>query len=307
MRVRRIVDSAIVLNAIVILLGAVVRATGSGAGCGRSWPTCQGEVVPSLQGATAVEFTHRAVSGLALVAVAWMVVAVFRSTSKGSRARAGAVLVGGSIVVEALIGMVIVLAEWVADDASVARTISVPIHLVSTFVLLAGLVATRFLLTHPEPPTWRLPRGDRGWLFGVGAAMLLVAATGAVTALADTLFPKAFGLSTAVTAGEHFLTRLRIVHPIVAVLVGVAAAVYASGRMSVDDPARTPARIVTAGVGVQVLLGVLNVTLGTPLAVSLVHLFLADLLWMSWVWMALIVATTPARNTGPLLGVPPIP
>lgn len=303
MRVRRIVDAAIGLNLIVILLGAVVRATGSGAGCGRSWPTCQGEVVPALRGATAVEFTHRAFSGIALVVVAVMVVAVFRATSKGARARTGAVLVGVSIVIEALIGMAIVLAEWVANDTSVARTVSVPIHLVSTYVLLAGLVATRFLLRDPEPDRWELPKGERGWLLGIGGAMLLVAATGAVTALADTLFPKDFALSTAVVAGEHFLTRLRIIHPIVAVLVGVGAAVFAWGRAGRDDPARVPARIVAGAVGVQVLLGVLNVVSGTPLAVSLVHLLVADVLWMSWVWLVLIVATEPARNTGPALRV----
>src|SRR5690606_33187512 len=103
--------------------GATVRATGSGAGCGRSWPTCQGQVLPALEGATAIEFTHRAVSGLALVAVAWMVVRVFRSSEKGDLVRMGAVAVGISIVIEALIGMVIVLAEWVADDVSIARAV----------------------------------------------------------------------------------------------------------------------------------------------------------------------------------------
>src|SRR5690606_30637340 len=48
-------------NVVVILMGAIVRATGSGAGCGRSWPSCQGQVVPELEGATAIEFAHRAV------------------------------------------------------------------------------------------------------------------------------------------------------------------------------------------------------------------------------------------------------
>ena len=65
-------------NVVVILMGAIVRATGSGAGCGRSWPSCQGQVVPELEGATAIEFAHRAVSGVALIMVAVLVVWVFR-------------------------------------------------------------------------------------------------------------------------------------------------------------------------------------------------------------------------------------
>src|SRR5690606_16398450 len=179
--------------------------------------------------ATAIEFSHRAVSGLALGAVAWMVLRIFRSTRRGDLVRVGAVAVGISIVVEALIGMVIVLAEWVADDVSVARAVSVPIHLVSTFVLLAGLVATRFWVATGVQEHSRLRRQPA--VLVIGGGMLLVAATGAVTALADTLFPKEFDVTTAMTAGEHFLTRLRIAHPVVAVAVGAAAAWLAARRL----------------------------------------------------------------------------
>src|SRR5690606_41336818 len=38
--------TALIANTVVILQGAVVRATGSGAGCGSHWPTCNGTVVP---------------------------------------------------------------------------------------------------------------------------------------------------------------------------------------------------------------------------------------------------------------------
>lgn len=292
MRIRRVVDATIGLNLLVILLGATVRATGSGAGCGRSWPTCRGEVVPALEGATAIEFTHRAFSGLALLAVAVVVVMIFRSFPTASLARRGAVVVGISIVIEALIGMVIVLAEWVADDASVARAVSVPIHLVSTFVLLGGLVATRFFVDRPDVDLERIDGHDRRWLYGVGAAMVLIAATGAVTALADTLFPKSFDLSSTVTSGEHFLTRLRVVHPVVAVLVGALAARYAARRL--DDSGRTPALVVLGAVVVAIALGSANVALGTPLAVSLLHLLVADVMWMAWVHLGLV---TSARNS----------
>ena len=303
MSAKRIVDGTIVINLIVILLGATVRATGSGAGCGRSWPTCQGQVLPALEGATAIEFTHRAASGVALLAVAWMVTVIFRSSQRGSLVRKGAVAVAISIVIEALIGMVIVMAEWVADDASVARAVSVPIHLVSTFVLLAGLVMTRFWLSVPTPTHAPL-RHHRG-LLAIGLGMLAIAATGAVTALADTLFPKELDLTFAVTEGEHFLTRLRVAHPIVAVIVGGIAAWFAARRF--DGPARRPARIVVGAVVIQIGLGAASVAFLNPLALSLLHLAVADVLWMAWVWLALELTAVRSGNASPALDVSPHP
>jgi heme a synthase len=302
MGVKRIVDGTIVVNLIVILLGAAVRATGSGAGCGRSWPTCQGEILPALEGATAIEFSHRAASAVALLAVAWMVVAVFRGSQRRDLVRKGAVAVAISIVIEALIGMVIVLAEWVADDASVARAVSVPIHLVSTFVLLAGLVMTRFWLT-TKVSSHRFDRENALSIGLISFGLLAVAATGAVTALADTLFPKEFDLATTVTAGEHFLTRLRVVHPVVAVTVGLVAAWYAARRL--DGPGRRPAALIIGAVLIQVALGAANVALLTPLPLALVHLLVADVLWMAWVWLALESTAVRARNEKPALDVSP--
>src|SRR5215467_12703113 len=63
-------------NVAVIAWGAFVRASGSGAGCGRHWPLCNGEVVPRPTSvATVIEATHRATSGLALVGVVGLLVA----------------------------------------------------------------------------------------------------------------------------------------------------------------------------------------------------------------------------------------
>ena len=303
MPLKRLVDGTIVLNLIVILLGATVRATGSGAGCGRSWPSCRGQLVPALEGATAIEFSHRAVSGVALLTVAWMIVRVFRESERGGLARRGAAAVGISIVIEALIGMVIVLAEWVADDASVARAVSVPIHLVSTFVLLAGLVMTRYWLASGVQSHGRL-RDQRALLL-IGGGMLVIAATGAVTALADTLFPKEFDARTAMTAGEHFLTRLRVAHPVVAVVVGAAAAWFSTRRL--DGPGTVPAKIVLGGVVAQIALGAAAVALLTPLALSLLHLLVADILWMAWVWLGLELTAVRAGNASRPLDVSPHP
>lgn len=266
-------------NVLVILLGALVRATGSGAGCGRSWPTCDGQIVPELEGATAVEFTHRAVSGVALALVVVLAWLVWRKTDKGHPARTGAALSVLAIVGEALIGAMIVLAEWVADDTSVARAVSVPLHLVNTLFLLAVLALTIFWLRGGGRLDFRKNRAVTRWVILGGVALVLISATGAVTALADTLFPKVAGAN--LSAEEHFLTDLRIIHPVLAVF---AAAVgwWASSRSE-----RSTGRAATALpvlVGLMLITGAANIALGVPVWMQLVHLLLADMLWIAYVF-----------------------
>ena len=71
------------LNIFVIVWGAFVRASGSGAGCGSHWPLCNGEVIPQPERiATVIEFFHRITSGLALIAVLVMVVWAFRAKNR---------------------------------------------------------------------------------------------------------------------------------------------------------------------------------------------------------------------------------
>ncbi len=276
-RLRRFAWFVLGWNVLTVLGGAAVRATGSGAGCGRSWPTCQGTIVPELRGATAVEFTHRAISGVALALVISLVVRVFRSDS-GRRARRAAILSGVAIVGEALIGALIVFSEWVADDASLARTIAVPLHLVNTLFLLAALSLVCFWLGPARVPP---ERRRVGVLVGGAIGLVAVAATGAVTALADTLFPKDFALGATISGGEHFLTRLRVVHPFASVVVG-GVLFWWAWRHARSRPA---GRLVLFGVFLQMVLGTANVMAGTPLALSLLHLLVADAIWIGWVWL----------------------
>lgn len=281
----------LIFNVLVILVGALVRATGSGAGCGPSWPTCHGEVIPDLQGATAVEFTHRGLSGIALLLVFVLVLLTWRQTDKGHPARLGVVLSAIAIVGEALIGAMIVLAEWVADDASVARAVSVPLHLVNTLFLLAALALTIFWLSGGKRLDFRSnPKITRAVVIG-GVALVLIAATGAITALADTLFPKAVGAD--LVAEEHFLTRLRVVHPILAVV----ASVFGWWAASRSERGRgTAARSLPILVGLMLLTGLVNVALGVPVWMQLVHLALADALWVAYVF-ASAAALQPSEAT----------
>ncbi len=83
-RFARYAWSALAFHLGVILWGAFVRASGSGAGCGQHWPLCNGQVVPGTPlTATIIEFTHRLTSGIAVVSVLVLVVWAFRGFPHG--------------------------------------------------------------------------------------------------------------------------------------------------------------------------------------------------------------------------------
>lgn len=279
-------------NVLVILMGALVRATGSGAGCGRSWPTCGGDLIPELEGATAIEFGHRAVSGIALVLVAALVVWVWRSTTAGHPARLGVGLSMVAIVGEALVGAMIVLAEWVAEDASLARTVAVPLHLVNTLLLLAALTLTILWLQGGKRLRWSEDKTVNRALVAGLAALVLISASGAVTALADTLFPKDG------TGGDvsNLLTSLRIVHPILAV-VAATLGFWVGGRTQL--PRSKASSLMPWLVFAMLISGVVNVLLGVPVWMQLVHLLLADALWVAFVWTT-AVALQPSEVPSPV-------
>ena len=65
MKLHTLATAGLVTSILSILAGAIVRATGSGDGCGASWPTCNGRVVPSLDTTSEIiEFSHRSISCL---------------------------------------------------------------------------------------------------------------------------------------------------------------------------------------------------------------------------------------------------
>jgi hypothetical protein len=116
-------------NVAVILWGAYVRATGSGAGCGNRWPLCDADVVgTSAKAQTIVEFTHRITSVISLLAVTGLVVWCWRVTKKGDWARFSAVLAAALLANEALLGAALVLLKHVGNDQSAGRILFLCLH-----------------------------------------------------------------------------------------------------------------------------------------------------------------------------------
>ncbi len=308
-------------NLAVILWGAYVRASGSGAGCGNHWPSCNGEALPlGRSAATWIEYSHRVSSGMVLLLAVGLGVWAFRAAPRGHPVRRGAVLAVAFTLSEAAVGAGLVLFKLVARDESLARAMAVSAHLVNTLLLLAALT----LVTHAsglaslaggagggdggEMPSggaagdpsadgrlrrrWRhLPAGLRWGLAAALAGTMALAATGAVAALGDTLFPAASlrqGLAQDLSPASHLLLRLRTVHPLLAVVVGLYVLWLCNeAATAAANAARRWAGRVRLLVLAQGAVGVMNIGLLAPLWLQLTHLLLADLLWIALVVLAL--------------------
>lgn len=279
-------------NLLVVAWGAFVRATGSGAGCGKHWPTCNGEIVPrSPRLETAIEFTHRATSGIALLLVVALVVWAFRAFPRGHAARKAAVASIAFMVAEALVGAGLVLFGWVARDPSAARGWVMAIHLTNTFLLLAVLALAADWSRNPGGLDAK-GRGALPALLGASLiALLLSGVTGAIAALGDTLFPSvsfAEGLRQELSPGASLLLRLRVLHPFVAIVAAFLLLVTARAalRTRAEPRVRRAALFSLALVAAQLAAGVANVLLAAPVPLQIAHLVLADLVWLAQVLLA---------------------
>ena len=271
----------LVVSVFSIIAGAIVRATGSGDGCGASWPTCNGEIIPELDTPSElIEFSHRSVSGVLLIITLIIFVKSFKDEVPTLQKKIIWSLTF-FVLLEALIGAVIVIYEWVGMNSSVPRIIAVPIHLVNTFGLL-GAYTLLFHLTRNSKTTLN-NFFDRGFKIGL-FLFLLSGATGSIAALADIIFPsESFitGLAEDFDTNSEVLTRLRILHPIV-------ASAFSLYLYSEANRLQNEYQVITKNIKLLILLGVLlgvsNVISNIILPLSILHLLMADLLWILYVY-----------------------
>jgi cytochrome c oxidase assembly protein subunit 15 len=282
--------AVLVYNIPVILWGAVVRATSSGAGCGDHWPLCNGVVLqtnPRL--ATLIELAHRVSSGVTLPLVLLLLLWTFRSTVSGHLARIATIAAVVFTFNEALLGALLVLLRLTADNRSPARAVYLSLHLANTLLLLGALTLAAHFLSRGEAFTRRTIRFTQMPLAVTGiTATLVLGVTGTLAALSDTLFP-ATSLSTAFaqdfSASGGWLLRLRILHPLTAVIAGLFICWLL--LRSIARPAEHKLALLVLGLLVlQFALGIADVTLLAPVWLQIVHLLGADLLWIALVVLA---------------------
>lgn len=273
---------------LVIVGGAIVRITGSGAGCGQHWPTCHGEIVPTAPTLeTVIEFSHRLTSGLSIWAVIALLLAAIARFAPGTPARVGAWLTFLFILTESLVGAGIVLLEYVADNTSYARAGWMAIHLVNTFFLAGALVRTLWGARREKASRW-MPGGRDGQvLYAVIAVTMVLGVTGAVSALGNTLFPvdPAAGPMERVFddpwADTPYPMLVRLVHPALALLAtfayGWAVLHFAASERTPGE--RRAAWAVAATTAMQVVCGFVNIGLSAPGYMQIAHLATGHLMW----------------------------
>jgi len=267
---------------VVILEGAVVRATGSGAGCGNHWPLCNGEVIPHHPRiATMIEFAHRSLTGILTTMVVALIAWVFVARERGTRVRRAAIWVSVLLVTEALLGAVLVKGAYVEKNASDMRVFVQCVHFTNTMLLVAALALTWWWARERVGVVATVEARSVAWLAVVST--IVVGATGSVAALADTLFPAPSlraGLMEDFSAAAPLLVRMRWVHP-AAALVGVVCVAWLCVRVS-GSAVRWLGWLMVA----QLVLGVGDVLLLAPMWMQVLHLLGADLYWIALVVVA---------------------
>ena len=291
-------------NVMVILWGAVVRATGSGAGCGNHWPLCNGEILPQPKEIDLViEFAHRITSTLDGLLVILLVFFAYRLYGKKSPVFRWAVAALVFIIIEGLLGRMLVVREWVAGNVSLARAGVVAVHLANTYILLLTLTITAWLANLKVEIQWRRDK-TVNVLITIGLVLgVLLSAMGAVTALGDTLFPKDSILSGEIDYVDpvsNFIVELRVIHPMLA--IATSGYLYFVIRFlknrklgsRVDKRANWLLGVIVT----QVLAGGFTILTLAPIVMQLLHLLLADVFWISLVLLSVEVFTTPRRKSG---------
>lgn len=277
-------------NIVVILWGVFLRASKSGDGCGQHWLTCHGEVIPSApELKTVIEFSHRLTSGLAFIAVLILLIWAFRAFSKGDVRRKTAVISFIFIITEALVGAGLVLTGNTAETLTDARPFWMIGHLTNTFILLAFLSLTAWFASGGRQFGFRTEPKIRLFLILAVIGIFFVGVTGSVAALSHMLFPSetlAEGLRQDFSSTSHVLLRLRIFHPLSSVGVGVFL-IFLAGwlrKAAENDPAVNRwSNALSVLVLMQIAVGALTLLTGAPILMQLVHLFLADAVWISFV------------------------
>lgn len=289
-------------NLAVVLWGAYVRATGSGAGCGNRWPVCGGAVMgASAKTQTLIEFTHRATSGVVLLMVGILALWCWRVTRKRDWARYSALLAAALLANEALLGAALVLLGHVAQDKSSGRILFLCLHFGNTLLLLAMLALTASWLGNRSGRFALIRRPREVFAIGTGLfATMIIGVTGAIAALGDTLFPATSlrsSLAEDLSSHSPTLLHLRLIHPLAAV-IAAGYVLWAVFTVTAGQRRRSASAIALAAFFLaQIAIGIINVVLLAPVWLQIAHLCVGDLLWIVLVLVSADLLFEPAERT----------
>ncbi len=293
-------------NIVVILWGVFLRASLSGDGCGEHWLTCGGEVVPSApQLKTQIEFFHRITTTLAGITVIILLVSAIVKWTKNKTAQNKLLLRMSLaslifIIIEGIVGGLLVLTGNTAANWTPTRPFWMAAHLVNTFTLIAVLALTAWFASGGKPVVFLKAERKTLLLILLGTlGIFIVGMSGSLAALSSMLFPSSTlseGIAKDFSATSHYILRLRVFHPILSILTGVFL-IFLAGYLRKRDEQNLQTRrwsnILSMLVMLQFASGAVTLLMLAPIVLQLIHLFLADAVWIAFV---LLAASSLART-----------
>lgn len=275
-----------------VVLGAVVRVTGSGLGC-PDWPACQGRLVPNFADAqVAIEYAHRlfgTTAGLLMVATAAAAVVRYR------RSRAGAAPLPRGLAMAAVSGVLLIVFQGVLGGVTVLTgntPFTVAIHLGNALLVLgAAVMVALWSIRVPAGRTEAPPVPSRV------RARIVAAAVAAYAVILTGAYVVGAGAGAACAgwplcgAPQSRFTDIHMLHRAV-VLVGAIVilwAMYSVARHWRDRPMAVVAYVTAALLLAEAAVGSAQAVLGLPAVLRVVHVALA-----SAVWSGVVLAATAA-------------
>jgi heme o synthase len=293
---RRLALVAAVFTYATIVMGAVVRVSGSGLGC-PDWPTCYGALVPPPDVHAWIEWTHRTVSAVASLLMVGTTVAAWLWYRRNPLLLALATLVPVLLPIQILIGRIVVLLELPA--------MAVLVHL-GFALCIFGLLIALAVLSGPAPvqrPT-RAALHEAGerfrWLVGIGTGLVFVVilagayvqASGASWACVG--FPECNGQGI-LPFGSSRLVDIQLLHRFLAYMAGalVLGIVLEARRSQRHVPAMWPA-VLALGLCLlaQATIGAVQVSVGVPPLLQGLHVAGAAATWAAMVLVAALAYRT---------------
>jgi heme A synthase len=296
-------------NIVVILWGVFLRASKSGDGCGQHWLTCHGEVVPSApELKTVIEFSHRVTSSLAGLLIIVLLVWAYRKWRQSGvlQDRLTLKMAIGSfifVVIEGLLGAGLVLTGNTAETLTPERPIWMAGHLINTLILVAFLTLTARYASGGAPMTVKAGAKYVSALVIGAAAIFIVGSTGSLAALSSMIFAPGTiteGIAADFSPTSHMLVRLRILHPVTAILTSVFL-VFLTGWLAKEFGNERPisrwSNAISLLVLAQLAIGSATLFMQAPIVMQLIHLLMVDLIWISYVLFAAGCLSAPVPVT----------
>ena len=275
--------TAAILTIGLITYGSWVRTSGSGLGC-PDWPLCEGSLLPTLEGDTAIEFGHRVFAGITMLIVAASAWVAWSGRAKD--ALLAKVLEGalGLIIVQAVLGGITVLTELNGD----VRLAHLLIALTTLSLLTAGAIRGLGIEGSPYPGV-RISSVFTGW------AGIVVLAGGSIVGqnLSDACpgLPLCDDRSPVDAAWIHGLHRTGAMLLLLGLIgLGVWMRKHRGTILSISLN-----HMAVLLIALQIGIGISAVSLELPIYLRIMHLGMASLIW--WAIVAQWLLALKGRGT----------